>query len=77
MANNSGPTNFGMQPLAAGAASNDERPEGTSMTDRKQTKEQPRSQQELQMGEKAPMPGEQPEGATKQQPNESTPKKKA
>jgi len=62
MANNSGPTNFGMQP--AGAASQEERPEGASLTDRKQTKEQPRSQQELQMGDKAPMPGERPEGAT-------------
>lgn len=63
MANNGG-TNFGMQP--SGAASNQERPEGTSMTDRKQTKEQPRSQQELQMGQKAPMPGEQAEETTKQ-----------
>lgn len=76
MANNSGPTNFGMQPSAAGAASNDERPEGTSMTDRKQHKEQPRSQQELQMGEAAPMPGERPEGATRPQTNVSTPTRK-
>jgi hypothetical protein len=51
-----GGTNFGMQP--SGAASNDERPEGTSMTDRQQTETKPRSQQSLQMGEDAPQPGE-------------------
>lgn len=64
MANNSGNTNFGMQP--SGAASNDERPEGTSLTDRQQTKQQPRSQQELQMGEKAPLPGESAGNTTEQ-----------
>ncbi len=62
MTNNSGnTTNFGMQPSAQGGASEEERATGTSMTDRPQTKQQPRSQQELQMGEKAPMPGEQAE----------------
>ena len=55
----SGKTNFGMQP--SGAASDKERPEGTSMTDRDQTKGKPRSQQEVQMGEKAPQPGERAE----------------
>lgn len=52
----SGKTNFGMQP--SGAASERERPEGTSMTDRDQTEKKPRSQQEVQMGQKAPQPGE-------------------
>jgi hypothetical protein len=55
----SGKTNFGMQP--SGAASDKERPEGTSMTDRHQTEGKPRSQQEVQMGEKAPQPGERAE----------------
>jgi hypothetical protein len=51
-----GNTNFGMQP--SGAASDSERPEGSSMTDRQQTDTRPRSQQSLQMGEDAPQPGE-------------------
>jgi len=51
-----GKTNFGMQP--SGAASDRERPEGSSMTDRQQTDAKPRSQQSLQMGEDAPQPGE-------------------
>lgn len=53
---NDGGKNFGMQP--SGAASKEERPEGTSMTDREQHDKKPRSQQELQMGEKAQLPGE-------------------
>ena len=52
---NDGGKNFGMQP--SGATSKEERPEGSSMTDRQQ-KGKPRSQQELQMGEKAQLPGE-------------------
>ena len=53
---NGGKTNFGMQP--SGAASDSERAEGSSMTDRKQTDSQPRGQQEVQMGQTAPLPGE-------------------
>ena len=75
MANNSGPTNFGMQPM--GAASKEERPEGTSLSDRKQTKEQPRSQQELQMGKKAPLPGEQAEESPEQPADKSKANDKA
>jgi hypothetical protein len=59
-----GSANFGMQP--SGAASKDERPEGTSMTDRQQPTDKPVSQQELQMGQKAPMPGERAEAAKEQ-----------
>ena len=64
MSNDDGTKNFGMQP--SGAASKDERPEGSSMTDRDQTNDKPRSQQELQMGQKAPMPGERAEEVKEQ-----------
>ena len=64
MSNDDGTKNFGMQP--SGAASKAERPDGSSMTDRDQTSDKPRSQQELQMGHKAPMPGKRAEGVTEQ-----------
>jgi hypothetical protein len=67
-----GKTNFGMQP--SGAASNDERPEGTSMTDRKQTDAKPRSQQSLQMGADAPQPGER---AAQEQAGQTSPQRTA
>lgn len=66
MANGGGGfTNFGMQPQ--GAAADDERPEGASMTDRPHADKQPRSQQEVQMGEKAPQPGERAEVGAQEQ----------
>ena len=71
MTNDSGGgTNFGMQP--SGAASKAERPEGSSMTDRQQTSDKPRSQQELQMGQKAPQPGERAEEAAEEQSGQSS-----
>lgn len=74
---NGGLTNFGMQPSAQGGASDSERPEGTSMTDRQQTDAQARGQQVLPMDEETTVPGEripqEQSGQTSPQPGQRTP----